>query len=33
MNETPSCCSETQNSAVSVFGIISVGEIEQKQAV
>ncbi len=30
--ETPSCCSEMQNSAVAVFGIIFVGEIEQKQA-
>ncbi len=33
MNETPSCCSETQNSAVAVFGIIFVGEIEQKQEI
>ncbi len=32
-NETLSCCSETQNSAVAVFGIIFVGEIEQKQAI
>ncbi len=32
-NESPSCCSETQNSAVTVFGIIFVGEIEQKQAI
>ncbi len=30
-NETPSCCSEMQNSAVAVFGITSVGEIKQKQ--
>ncbi len=29
-NETPSCCSETRNSAVALFGIIFVGEIEQK---
>ncbi len=32
-NKTPSCCSETQNSAVAVFGIIFVGEIEQKQEI
>ncbi len=30
-NETPSCCSEMQNSAVAVFGIFFVGEKEQKQ--
>ncbi len=29
-NETPSCWSETQNSAVAVFGFIFVVEIEQK---
>ncbi len=29
----PSVCSETQNSAVAVFGIIFVVEIEQKQAI
>ncbi len=28
-----SCCSETQNSAVAVFEIIFVVEIEQKQAI
>ncbi len=33
MNESLSWCSETQNSAVAVFGIIIVGEIEQKQAI
>ncbi len=32
-NETSSCSSETQNSAVAVFGIIFVGEKEQKQAI
>ncbi len=26
----PSCCSEKQNSAVAVLGIIFVGEIEKK---
>ncbi len=29
----PSCCSETQNSAVAVFGIIFVDETEQKQEI
>ncbi len=32
-NETPSCCSETQNSAVAVFRVIFVGETEQKQEI
>ncbi len=32
-NESLSCCSETQNSAVAVFGIIFIGEMEQKQAI
>uniref|UniRef100_A0A672SAL5 Diaphanous related formin 1 n=1 Tax=Sinocyclocheilus grahami TaxID=75366 RepID=A0A672SAL5_SINGR len=31
MNETLSCCSQTQNSAVPVFGILFFGEIEEKQ--
>ncbi len=32
-NETLSCCSEMQNSAVALFGIIFVVEIEQKQEI
>ncbi len=32
-NETLSCWSEMQNSAVAAFGIIFVVEIEQKQAI
>ncbi len=29
----PSCCSEMQNSIMAVFGMIFVGEIEQKQEI
>ncbi len=32
-NKTASCCSETQNSAVAVFGVIFVVEIKQKEEI
>ncbi len=32
-NESPSCCSETQNSAVVVWNYFLVGEIQQKQVI